>query len=87
MKNKDYKFKSSVTLQSLPYGVTLLSEIDKKNISDLMKQIVDKASKVNWIEMAVTGGIIENHSWNATTAAKFIDEVRDDLTALKGKLR
>lgn len=86
MIDKDYKFKSKVTLDTAPYGVTHLSEIPRSCCSDFLQQVADVGSKKNWLHMVITD-ITKDDGWSTETLVRFVEDLRADLLAIKGKLK
>jgi len=82
---KDYKFKSEITLKVLPYGTTLLSEVSRDEVPDIMKEIVERAGAVNWVKMAAKS-VTEDSSWDEEAVKKRTIFVMEDLRNLKSKL-
>ena len=54
-KKNDYVFKSELTLEIMPFGVTNLNEVDKSNVSNIMKEILSLANKKTGYLIALKG--------------------------------
>ena len=54
-KKNDYVFKSELTLETMPFGVTNLNEVDKSNVSNIMKEILSLANKKTGYLIALKG--------------------------------
>ena len=84
--NEDYKFRSELTKECLPYGVSHLSEVKREEVSGILKIMGDKARASGWILMFFCHCLGEN-SWNEDAVLGNMKRLRADINALKGKLR
>lgn len=82
----DYKIKSYKTQEILPYGVTLLSQIPKEDISNILKAIHDSAKSWNWLQLVIDGAAGYESHWSIETLVKQVNDLTSDIKALTGKL-
>lgn len=83
----DYKFKSEITKDCVPFGVSFLSEIKREEISNLLKIMHEKSKKEMWIEMFFISRINSDYGWNEESILSRLKQLRSDIDALKGKLK
>jgi hypothetical protein len=81
-----YKFKSEITLKCLPTGYTEIAHVKRNEVPIFLDRIIDGSKNSSFVEMVVRTKIYGKYSWTPENVLKRLNELCDDIQALKDRL-